>query len=107
MKYILLFIFILYITKGSAERCDIARHKAMQSNLIGGYIPQCDGNPTKIGKKYAIFQCHHSAFYCFCADEISGAPVSENFQPMERKEMAKKCIEIKRKKEKFQKALRI
>jgi len=92
MKYIICFILFLYIANANAaDTCDIARHKAVSLNRIGNYIPQCDDDLTYVGKKYKHVQCHHSAYYCFCADTVTGAPTSENFQPKEKVEMEKFC----------------
>uniref|UniRef100_A0A482ZC70 U56-Theraphotoxin-Sfo1a_1 n=1 Tax=Selenotholus foelschei TaxID=1905327 RepID=A0A482ZC70_9ARAC len=52
--------------------CIVQRETTHRKRLIGAYAPQCqeDGKYTKI-------QCHGSTGHCWCAEEHSGAKITE------------------------------
>ncbi|XP_055952665.1 uncharacterized protein LOC129988459 [Argiope bruennichi] len=48
-------------------QCLATKDEEENSDLIGGYIPQCEADGTFMKK-----QCHYSTGYCHCADPVTG-----------------------------------
>jgi hypothetical protein len=67
------------------SECDLAREKALKSNIVGKLIPNCEPNG-----EYSALQCHYSSKFCQCW-KPDGTPIT---QPS-RKIKACECIRQK------------
>ncbi|CAK6974717.1 ladderlectin-like [Scomber scombrus] len=61
------------LSRGSGK-CEFLRRQSI--NLIGGYVPQCDGNGNFLPQ-----QCSGSTGYCWCVDDINGVEIQHTRTP--------------------------
>ena len=107
MKYLTLLILLTFLTSFARSKqtktCSEWREKVKNSAMIGGFAPQCNEEDET---KFKTLQCHTSAYYCFCADEVEGIPTSvDSFKPPSSKNLlAKKVEECNKKSEEYQEA---
>ena len=71
-------IFTLIVCYSAATNCKETRDELTSKHLIGAYVPQCQKEDES---KYNIMQCHASAWYCWCVDEITNEAWTELFRP--------------------------
>ena len=111
MKYLTLLILLTVLTsftrceKLNPKTCSEWREKVKNSARIGGFAPQCNEEDET---KFKTLQCHTSAYYCFCADEVEGIPTSiDSFKPPSNANLlAKKVEECNKKNKEYQEAPR-
>ena len=111
MKYFTLLILLTFLTsftrceKLQPKACSEWREQIKNSAMIGGFAPECKEEDET---KFKTLQCHSSAYYCFCADEVEGTPTSlDSFKPPSNVNLlAKKVEECNKKNKEYQKAPR-
>ncbi|EPB87540.1 hypothetical protein HMPREF1544_05631 [Mucor circinelloides 1006PhL] len=82
MKYsiTLLVVSAIFMVQASAKdtlsKCQQKRKEALESRLIGHFVPQCEPNGS-----YSPRQCWGSTGSCFCVDTETGEAISDPVGP--------------------------